>query len=113
VTCEADLALAYVSQGKFAEAEPVARETLEAEKKVLPDDWQRYRDASLLGESLAGEKKYAEAEPLLLEGYQGMLDRQDRIAVPDRYNLDLGHQWLIQLYQAWGKPDKAAEWKNK
>lgn len=91
----------------------MAREALEAEKKVQPDDWQRYRAASLLGESLAGEKKYAEAEPLLLEGYQGMLARKDRIAVPDRYHLDLAQEWLIQLYQAWGKPDKAAEWKTK
>jgi tetratricopeptide (TPR) repeat protein len=113
LVCEADLALAYVSQGKFAEAEPVAREALEAEKKVRPDDWQRYRAASLLGESLAGEKKYTEAEPLLLEGYQGMLARQDRIDAPGRYHLALAHQWLVQLYQAWGKPDKGAEWKNK
>jgi hypothetical protein len=27
--------------------------------------------------------------------------------------LELAHQWLIQLYQAWGKPDKAAEWSKK
>jgi tetratricopeptide (TPR) repeat protein len=113
LACEADLALAYASQGKFAEAEPVAREALEADKKVRPDDWQRYRAASLLGESLAGEKKYTEAEPLLLEGYQGMLARQDRIDAPGRYHLELAHQWLVQLYQAWGKPDKGAEWKNK
>jgi eukaryotic-like serine/threonine-protein kinase len=113
LACEADLALAYVSQGKFAEAEPLAHEALEAEKKIQPDDWQRYRAASLLGASLAGERKYTEAEPLLLEGYQGMLARKDRIDVPDRYHLDVAHQWLIQLYQAWGKPDKAAEWKTK
>jgi tetratricopeptide (TPR) repeat protein len=113
LTCEADLALAYVSQGKFTEAEPVARETLEADKKVRPDDWQRYRAGSLLGASLAGEKKYAEAEPLLLEGYQGMLVRKDLIDASDRSHLELAHQWLVQLYAASGKPDKAAEWKNK
>jgi eukaryotic-like serine/threonine-protein kinase len=42
----------------------------------------------VLGASLAGQKKYAEAEPLLIEGYQGMLARKDRIAVADRYYLD-------------------------
>jgi len=110
---EADLALAYLSQGKFAEGESVAREALEGKEKIQPEDWQRFRDASLLGESLAGEKKYSEAEPLLLEGYQGMLARKDRIDVPDLYHLGLAHQWLVQLYQAWGKPDKAAEWKRK
>jgi tetratricopeptide (TPR) repeat protein/predicted Ser/Thr protein kinase len=110
---EADLALAYVSQRKFAEAEPVAREAVEAEKKVQPDDWQRYRAESLLGASLAGQRKYADAEPLLLEGYQGILARKDHIAVSDQYHLELAHRWLVQFYQAWGKPDKAAEWKNK
>lgn len=110
---EADLALAYLSQGHFAESEPAAREALEVENKIQPDSWQRFRDASLLGESLAGEKKYSEAEPLLLEGYQGMLARKDRIDVPDLYHLELAHQWLVQLYQAWGKPDRAAEWKRK
>ena len=109
----ADLVLAYVSQGKFTEAEPLAREALETEKKVQPDDWQRYRAASLLGASLAGQKKYAEAEPLLLEGFQGMLERKDRIAVPDRYHLDRAHQWLVQLYRVWRKPEKAAEWRKK
>jgi tetratricopeptide (TPR) repeat protein len=110
---EADLALAYVSQGRFAQSEPLAREALEGNKKIQPDNWQRFRAASLLGASLAGEKKYAEAEPLLLEGYQGMLARKERIAVPDRYHLELAHQWLVRLYQAWGKPDKAVGWRKK
>jgi hypothetical protein len=55
----ADLALAYLSQGKFSETEPLARETLEFNRKQQPDDWQRFRAESLLGASLAGEKKYA------------------------------------------------------
>ncbi|MGA7931553.1 MAG: serine/threonine-protein kinase [Candidatus Sulfotelmatobacter sp.] len=105
----ADLALAYVSQGKFAESEPLAREAVETYKKKEPDDWQRFRAESLLGASLAGQKKYPEAEPLLLEGYHGMLARKDRIGVPDRYHLQLAHQALIQLYKDWGKPQKAAE----
>jgi hypothetical protein len=60
-----------LSQGKFAESEPVAREALEAEKKARPNDWQRYRSASLLGASLSGEKNYAEGGPLLLEVTRG------------------------------------------
>jgi eukaryotic-like serine/threonine-protein kinase len=109
----ADLALAYQSQRKFALSEPLAREALETDRKIRPDDWQRYRAESLLGASLAGQKKYAEAEPLLLEGYQGMLARKEKIDAPDLYHLDLARKWIIQLYQAWGKPDKAAEWKAK
>jgi hypothetical protein len=61
---------------------------------------------------LAGQKKYADAEPLLLEGYRGMEARQDRIAAPDRFHLNLGGEWIVQLYQSWGKPEKAAEWEH-
>jgi eukaryotic-like serine/threonine-protein kinase len=105
-----DLALVYLSQGKFAASEPLAREAAEFDRKNRPDDWQRFRAESLLGASLAGQKKYAAAEPLLLEGYQGMIARKDRIAVPDRYHMDRAREWLVHMYQAWGKPAKAAEW---
>jgi eukaryotic-like serine/threonine-protein kinase len=86
---------------------------METDKKVEPDNWQRFRAASLLGESLAGEKKYAEAEPLLLEGYQGMLARKDRIGAPNHYHLELAHRWLVELYRVLGKPDQAAAWNKE
>jgi eukaryotic-like serine/threonine-protein kinase len=109
----ADLALAYLSEGKFAESEPLAREAMEVNRKNQPNDWKGFRAESLLGASLAGQKKYAVAEPLLLSGYQGMTARKDRIDVPDWYHLDRAREWLVQLYQAWGKPDKAAKWRKK
>ena len=96
LTSEADLALMYILQGKFAQAEPVAREAMEMYQKVQPDDWQRYRAESLVGESLAGQKKVALAEPLLLDGYTGMLSRKDHIGAPDRYHLNLAHRWLLR-----------------
>jgi eukaryotic-like serine/threonine-protein kinase len=68
------------------------------------------RAETLLGASLAGQKKYAEGEPLLVGGYQGMLTRKDRIGAQDRYHLESAREWLVQMYQAWGKPAKAAEW---
>ena len=107
------LALVYVSERKFTEAEPLAREIFEFARTKQPEDWERYRAESLLGASLAGHKKYTEAEPLLLEGYQGMLARKDRIGAPDWYHLDRAREWVVQLYQAWDKPAKAAEWRKK
>jgi tetratricopeptide (TPR) repeat protein len=108
----AHLALVYQSEGKFAQSEPLAREALEFTRKEQPDDWQRFRAESLLGASMAGQKKYAEAEPLLLEAYQGMMARKERIGVPNWYYLDRAREWIVQLYQAWGKPEVAAEWKH-
>ena len=61
---------------------------------------------------MAGQKKYAEAEPLLLEGYQEMVARKDLIGVPDWYHLDGAGEWVVQLYTSSGKPGKAAEWKK-
>jgi len=62
---------------------------------------------------LAGQKKYAEAEPLLVEGYQEMAARKERMNVPDWYYLDRAREWLVQFYQDWGKPDRAAEWRQR
>ena len=93
----ADLAMAYVSQEKFAQAEPLAREAVQTDSKVQPDYWQRFRAQSLLGASLAGQKNFAEAEPFLVEGYKGMLARNDSIDVPDRYNLELARKWLVSF----------------
>ena len=105
-----DLALAYQSQGRSAE--PLAREALEFNQKVGSEDWDRFRAESLLGASLAGQKKYAEAEPLLLEGYKGMEAQKDQVLMSNWYSLDLARNWLVQLYRAWGKPEKAAEWSR-
>jgi hypothetical protein len=108
----ADLALAYESQRQFAKAELLARESVEFFQKQQPDDWQRFRAESLLGASLAGQKNYAEAEPLLLEGYKGMVARKKKVAVPDLYQIDFARDSLVQFYLTWGKPAKAAEWKK-
>jgi eukaryotic-like serine/threonine-protein kinase len=114
LNAEADLALDDISLGNFAQAEPLAREVLEKDKKVKPDDLQRFFAESFLGASLAGEKKYTDAEPLLLEGYQGLVTRKARMLTPsDRLELEHVREWIVQLYQASGKPGKAAEWKNK
>jgi len=54
--------------GAFAEAEPLLRECLAIREKTLPDLWKTFSTGSMLGGALLGQKKYAEAEPLLLKG---------------------------------------------
>jgi eukaryotic-like serine/threonine-protein kinase len=109
----AALALAYLSQAKIAQSEPLAREAVQFDRKNRADTWQRFRAESLLGASLAGQKKFAEAEPLLLAGYQGMAERKNLMPAFELDHLDRARQWLFQLYKAWGKPEKAAEWRKK
>ncbi len=109
---EADLAEAYESEGKFTQSESLAREAEAFQRAKQPDNWQLFWTESLLGASLAGEKKYIEAEPLLLEGYRGMVERKDRMPIPKLRDLNSAHEWIVQMYVAWGKPEKAAEWRH-
>jgi serine/threonine protein kinase len=104
------LASVLTERGKGAEAEPLLRECLALRQKALPRGDVRVAGVqSLLGSCLAAQKKYAEAEPLLLQGYETMARAK---GVPPKL-LDKARQRLVQLYEAWGKPDKAAAWKAK
>jgi hypothetical protein len=44
-------------------------------------------DKSLLGGSLLSQKKYTEAEPLLLAGYEGMKQREQKMYAQDKFLL--------------------------
>jgi tetratricopeptide (TPR) repeat protein len=101
------------TQGRHAEAEALLRECLEIQKQTTPDDFRRYRTESLLGASLAGEQRYAEAEPLLLSGYEGMKQREAATIVRLRPKIKKGLQDLIALYVAWGKPERAAAFQDQ
>ena len=106
---EAGLGSIYLDEGKYDKAESVSRQALSADTKTQPDNWQRYLAETLLGESLARQKKPAAAEPLLRDGYQGMLARKDRIDVPHQYYLQRAHQWLLQLDHSEGKTSQRAQ----
>jgi tetratricopeptide (TPR) repeat protein len=98
-------------QSRWSEAEPLLREALAIREKATPDDWSRFDVMSLLGGSLLGRRRYAEAEPLIVTGYEMMKIREVRITVPERYCLREAAERVVHLYEAWGKPEQAAEWK--
>ena len=98
---------------QYAEAESAFRDALSGYEKTAPDDWERYNCQSLLGASLAGERKHSEAEPLLIAGYEGMIQRQATIVEADRAVLDEAARRIVKLYQDWGMPDKAGTWTQK
>ena len=100
-------------QKKPVEAELKLRECLTIRQKTQPDDWSTFDTKSMLGEALLEQKKYAEAEPLLLSGYQGMKQRENSISMRDRLRLTEGIQRLVKLYEAWGKQDQATKWRKE
>jgi serine/threonine protein kinase len=99
-------------QQKFAEAEPVLRECLAINKK-WPDDWHQFYGQSLLGAALLGQQNYADGEPLLRDGYAGMKQREAKILPSQKNRLTEGLERLVQLHDAWGKPDEAAKWRKQ
>ena len=96
------LARAYLVD-KPAQAETLLRQALAILDKKSPDGWQSFEARSLLGASLLGQKKYAEAEPFLLQGYDGMKAREAKIPAPSRRRLPEAGKRIVTLYNAWGK----------
>ena len=109
----ASLGLNLLKQQKFADAEPMLRECLGIREMAQPDEWSTFNARSLLGGSLFGQKKYAESEPLLLSGYAGLKTREAKIPVPAKPRLPEAGERVVKLYEAWGQPDKAREWRKK
>jgi hypothetical protein len=67
----------------------------------------------MLGGCLVGQNRYAEAEPLLLQGYEGMRQREAQIPPFAKPRLREAIERLVQLYDAWGKPVQAAKWRSE
>jgi serine/threonine protein kinase len=102
-----------LGQGKADDAEPLLRECLAEGEKSLPDNWRVFEARSLLGGCLLRQKQYAEAEPLLLSGYSGMKDRQAKLGEEGRQRLAEAGERIVALYQAWGKPEEARQWRDR
>ncbi|HXS94622.1 MAG TPA: serine/threonine-protein kinase [Candidatus Limnocylindrales bacterium] len=98
---------------KYVEAESTLRDTLKEYEKLAPESWERYNCQSMLGGSLEGQNKYADAESLLISGYEGLMQRKATVPLHDRGVLSESGERIVQLYQMWEKPDKLAEWRRR
>jgi eukaryotic-like serine/threonine-protein kinase len=107
----AELAWTYLLVGKYIEAEPIARECLAICQKTLPDDSGTFWVQSMLGESLTRQKRYAEAEPLLLAAYDGFEKHEDEIGTDWRAREIIAS--MAHFYEATHQPEKVAEWEKK
>jgi serine/threonine protein kinase len=96
-------------------AEPVLREALASWTRHpnYPDHWHTAEAMSLMGGFLLARKDYVAAEPLLVQGYEGLKAREERIPGPSRWKVGEARRRVIQLYEAWGKPEKAGEWRKR
>jgi serine/threonine protein kinase/Tfp pilus assembly protein PilF len=92
-----------------AEAEPHLRVVYDAFRVAGPGDQRTFAAAGRLGDCLIAMSKYGDAEPILIENYEVL---QAGKQTPRRVVQAAGNR-LVRLYDAWGKPDKAAEWREK
>jgi hypothetical protein len=103
--------LSLLKANAFTDAEALLRECLAIREKTQPDAWNTFNAQSTLGGALLGQKKYAEAEPLLVKGYEGMKQREKPIPPQGVTRIPEALDRLIELYTATNKPDEAKKWR--
>ncbi|HKB01634.1 MAG TPA: protein kinase [Gemmataceae bacterium] len=103
----AKLGLGRIDIRLFEDAERVLRESLAIRVAMAPDDYRRFNSAALLGAALLGQEKYAEAEPLLVTGYDGLKARQKDIPPEGQEYIPRAGRALARLYERTGRQEKA------
>jgi serine/threonine protein kinase len=112
--------MALIEIKDFNTAEEILREALTISEKNQPGVWTTYNTHSLLGAALLGQKMYADSEPLLLQGYEGMKAFEATLPLEGKTMLSQSLKRLVELYTAWhvSEPDKghdvkAAQWQQE
>ena len=110
-SCAESLGKIRATQERWAEAEALLRESLNTSDPEGPYSWQMSERRAELGLIVMEQSKFAEAEPLLVSGYRGLVERKS--AVPVTVSIRQAGERIVELYTAWGKPDQAAEWRKE
>ena len=97
---------------RFEDAESLVREAIEAATRVLGADHWRVADGrSILGAAMAGQRRFDDAEALLLEAHAAL-----ETSLPANWRakkLPPATQRLVDLYDAWDRPDDADAWRAR
>lgn len=107
------LASTYLDMKRYSETEILLRECLRTRESVGKESWWRFHTMSQLGGALAGLKREVEAEPLLTAGYEGLKAREGEIPEPLKKYVAQAGERVVALYDAWNRPDQAAEWRKR
>ncbi len=99
-----------IEMGRPVAAEQSIRAALDQFARSVPeDDPFVYRAWSHLADALLSQGRFEEAEPLAVQGYEGLLRYpRERVAVK-RAALSL----IVELYEQWGKPEQAQPWHEQ
>lgn len=98
-------AWAYAEEGRYVEAERIARKCLAIREKGDPDPWTPYHTQSLIGRALLGQGRIEEAEQLLVEGFNGVMSNRHLLTSEHELRLLECLRYLIELYTSGGRAD--------
>ncbi|MBN2562343.1 MAG: serine/threonine protein kinase [Phycisphaerae bacterium] len=104
-----ELGYNLTNQGKPAEAEPLLIESLDIYGNAPGEESRAAITESVLGGCLAALERFEEAEPLLLGGYAKL----ETMYGPSHQSTLKALRRIIDAYEAWDKPEQAAEWRAK
>jgi serine/threonine protein kinase len=107
------LARTLLLKKQYRAAEPFVREAVAIWEKEVPNDQKRFYWLSLLGAVLLGQEKYEEAEPLLLQGYRGMKQREATMPANEKRRIIETGERLVHFYKVTNQPEKARTWRQK
>jgi tetratricopeptide (TPR) repeat protein len=114
----------YLELSLFAEAVGLLREGASIRQRLAPDAWTTFNAQAMLGAALLGLAKssegeqdrlqrLAEAEPLLISGYNGLKLREAKIpATPTNHHIPATLDRLIELYIALDKPAEVGKYRQ-
>lgn len=107
-TISDNLVKIMLAQGKYVEAEEKMQNIIEIREQVFPaDSWMITDSKAKWGNCLAKLKRYEEAETILLESYPILKLEPGE----DHPATKAAIRYIINLYQAWDKPEKVAEYE--
>ena len=111
---EVSLGWAYDAKGDLARAGKLWQHAYEGYGRLGSfQEGNAARAGELLGLNLTKQRKYAQAEPLLLSGYDGMRQRLSRMPAKERKWVRSSGEQIVDLYSRWPKPEQAARWRAK
>jgi serine/threonine protein kinase len=110
VRCMNGLAELYTAQRRFEEAESLLIEALEISSRTLGEEhpWT-LTTMNNLAAVYKEQARYDEAESLMLETLEG----RRKVLGEEHPDTLVSLNKLIELYEAWGKPEKAKEWREE
>jgi tetratricopeptide (TPR) repeat protein len=100
-------------QKKATDAELALKSCLAIRQKTTPDDWRTFKTMLRLSLVLLEQKKHADAEPLLVNGYEGMKQREMTLPPAERQWVTGFLAGLVEFYEDNGLKAKADHWRKK